>query len=209
MDIPINAKVYCQDKLYGHAQAVVLNPVKDIVTHVVVKEHKSPHTERLVPIDLIDASFTDNIHLKSNESMLQSLPPFFEVEYIQTTVPHYFEISDMAYDMAYMEPIVVPEKKIIQEKTYHIPKDELAVSRGAKVYSVDREAIGQVDEFLVDENGHHVTHLILREGHVLGKKDVFIPVSEIDSIEEADLHLKLDKREVEKLPTIPVRRLWS
>jgi len=209
MDIPINARVYCQDKLYGHAQAVVLNPVKDIVTHVVVKEHKSPHTERLVPIDLIDASFTDNIHLKSNESMLQSLPPFFEVQYIQTTVPHYFEISDMAYDMAYMEPIVVPEKKIIQEKTYHIPKDELAVSRGAKVYSADREAIGQIDEFLVDESGHHVTHLILQEGHALGKKDVFIPVSEIDSIDETDLHLKLDKREVEKLPTIPVRRLWS
>lgn len=209
MDIPINAKVYCQDKLYGHAQAIVMNPVDDIVTHVVVKEHKSPHTERLVPIDLIDASFTNNIHLKSSESMLQSLPPFFEVEYIQTTVPHYIEISDMAYDMAYMEPIVVPEKKIIQEKTYHIPKDELAVNRGAKVYSTDGEAIGQVDEFLVDESGHHVTHLILREGHVLGKKDVFIPVSEIDSIDEADLHLKLDKREVEKLPTIPVRRLWS
>jgi sporulation protein YlmC with PRC-barrel domain len=141
--------------------------------------------------------------------MLQSLPPFFEMEYIQTTVPHYIEISDMAYDMAYMEPIVVPEKKIIKEKTYHIPKDELAVNRGAKVYSANGEAIGQVDEFLVDESGHHVTHLILREGHVLGKKDVFIPVSEIDSIDEADLHLKLDKREVEKLPTIPVRRLWS
>jgi len=209
MDIPINAKVYCQDKLYGHAQAVVLNPVKDIVTHVVVKEQKSPHTERLVPIDLIDASFTDDIHLNSNESMLQSLPPFFEVEYIQTTVPHYIEVSDMAYDMAYMEPIVVPEKKIIQEKNYHIPKDELAVSRGAKVYSADGEAIGKVDEFLVDESGHHVTHLILREGHILGKKAVFISVSEIDSIDETDLNLKLGKKEVEKLQTIPVRRRWS
>lgn len=209
MDIPINAKVYCQDKLYGHTQAVVLNPVKDIVTHVVVKEHKSPHTERLVPIDLIDASLADNMHLKLSESMLQSLPPFFEVEYIQTTVPHYMEVSDMSYDMAYMEPVVIPEKKIIQKKDYYVPKDELAVNRGAKVYSVDGQAIGKVDEFLVDESGHHVTHLILREGHVLGKRDVFIPVSEIESINEADLHLKLDKRNVEKLPTIPVRRLWS
>ena len=205
MDIPINAKVYCQDKLYGHTQAVVLNPVQDIVTHVVVKEHKSPHTERLVPIDLIDASATDNMHLKLSESMLQSLPPFFDVEYIQTTIPHYMEVSDMAY----VEPVVVPEKKIVQEKKYHVPKDELAVSRGASVYTVDGHAIGKVDEFLVDESGHHVTHLILREGHVLGQKDVFIPVSEIESINEADLHLKLDKRSVEKLPTIPVRRLWS
>jgi uncharacterized protein YrrD len=204
MDIPINAKVYCQDKLYGHTQAVVLNPVKDIITHVIVEENKSPHTKRLVPIDLIDASLTDNMHLKLNESMLQSLPPFFDVEYIQTTVPHYVEVSDMVY----VEPVVVPEKKIIQEKIYHIPRDELAVNRGADVYSADGYTIGKVDEFLVDESGHHVTHLILRESHILGQKDVFIPVSEIESINETSLHLKLDRRSVERLPTIPVRRIW-
>ena len=70
MDIPINAKVYCQDKFCGHAKAVILNPINDVVTHVVVKESKNSHAERLVPIDMIDAILADNIHLKLNTTML-------------------------------------------------------------------------------------------------------------------------------------------
>ena len=117
MDIPINAKVYCQDKLCGFAQGVILNPENDVVTHVVVKESKNSHAERLVPIDMIDASLADNIHLKLDTAMLQNLPPLYDVEYVQTTVPHLIELSDMAY----MKPVVVPEKKFIEEKIYHIP----------------------------------------------------------------------------------------
>lgn len=203
MDIPINAKVYCQDKMCGTSNAVILNPVNDVVTHLIVKESKRPHTERLVPIDMIDASLTDNIHLKLSETMLQSLPPLYDVEYIQITVPHYMQVSDISY----MEPVIVPEKKFIEEKIYHIPVNELAVNRGTLVYSADGYVIGNVDEFLVDQNGGHVTHLILREGHIFGQKDVFIPVAEIETINESSLHLKLDKEKIEKLPAIPVRGL--
>ena len=206
MDIPINAKVYCQDKMYGYTQAVLLDPVRDVITHLVVKERKGPHTERLVPVDMIDASLTDNIHLKLNERRLQSLTPLFDVEYIQTTVPHYVEVSDMSY---YMEPIVVREKRIIKEKISHVPTNELAINRGTLVYSADGYAIGKVDEFIVRQNGGHITHLILREGDSFGQKDVFIPVKEIETIKENSLHLKLDKDKIEKLPALPVRRLWA
>jgi sporulation protein YlmC with PRC-barrel domain len=205
MDIPINAKVYCQDKLCGHTQAVLLDPANDVVTHVVLKESKNPHAERLVPIDMIDADLAETVHLKVNTTMLQNLPPLYDVEYIQTTVPHYVEVSDMTY----MEPTVLPEKKIIKEKIYHTPKNELAVNRGTRIYSADGYVIGTVDEFLVDQNGGHVTHLVLREGHIFGQKDVFIPVAEIESTQESSLHLKLDKENIEKLPAVPVQHSWS
>jgi sporulation protein YlmC with PRC-barrel domain len=203
MDIPINAKVYCQDELYGHTQAVILNPANDVITHVVVKENKSPHIERLVPIYMIDASLANTIHLKLNETMTQSLPLFFDEEYIQTTVPHYMHISDMLS----IEPVVIPEKKFIKERIYHIPSNELAVYRGAHVCSANGDAIGIIDEFLIDQNEGHVTHLILREGHIFGKKDVFIPVSEIESFDESRLQLKLNKENIEALPTIPARSI--
>lgn len=205
MDIPINAKVYCQDKLYGQTEAVILNPIKDIVTHVVVKENEKPHTKRLIPIDMIDTSRTDNVHLKPDESMLKSLPTFFDVEYIKTTVPRYMKM----YDMVYMDPVVVPKEKIIQEKLYHTPKNELAVSRGTAVVSAHGVPLGKVDEFLIDEDEGHVTHLILREGHIFEQKDVFIPVTEIESISEDHVSLKLDQEDIDELPTIPVRRVWS
>lgn len=205
MDISINAKVYCQDKLYGHAQAVLLNPDYDVITHLVVKEGKRPHTERLVPIDMIDASLTDNIHLKLNEQMLQGLPPFFDLEYVQINVPRYIQLSGMPD----IESIVMQERRFIEEKIYHIPTDEVAVNRGTLVYSADGNVIGSVDEFLVDQDGGRVTNLILREGHIFGQKDVFIPITEIETIQESGLFLRLNKRNIEKLPAIPIRRLWA
>lgn len=205
MDIPINAKVYCQDKLCGRTQAVVLNPINDVITHVVVKESKNSHAERLVSVDMIDASLTDTIHLKLNERMLQRLPTLFDVEYIQTTVPHFMQ----AYSRLYLEPVVIPEKRFVEEKLYHIPEDELAINRGAVVLSADGQVIGKVDEFLVDQNGWQVTHLIIREKHIFSQKDVFIPVAEIDAIKGNNLHLKLDKAHIERFPAIPVRHLWS
>ena len=205
MNIPIKAKVYCQDQLCGFTQAVILNPANDIVTHVVVKESKNSHAERMVPVDMIDASLSDTIHLKLNETTLQNLPPFFDVEYIQTSVPHYMQVSDMTY----MEPIVEYEKKFVEEKNYHIPKNELAVNCGTLVYSVDGHIIGNVDEFLVDQNGGRITHLVLRERHIFGQKDVFIPVADVESIKESSLHLKLDKDHIEKLPAIPIRHSWA
>lgn len=205
MNIPINAKVYCHGKLCGHTQAVILNPVKDVVTHVVVKETKNSHAERMVPIELVDASLSDEIHLNLDQAKLQNMPPFFEVEYIKTTVPYFMYINNMTY----LEPIVMPQEKLISEKLYHLPKDELAVKRGASVYASDGLAIGKVDEFLVDESGHRVTHLILREGHLFEQKEIFIPISEIASIGESSLQLKLSQSQIEKLPTIPVHRPWS
>jgi sporulation protein YlmC with PRC-barrel domain len=65
--------------------------------------------------------------------------------------------------------------------------------------------VGRVDEFLVDPTNGHITHLIMREGHLWGQKNVTIPVSEIDHIDEDTVHLKMDKREIELLPAIPIR----
>ena len=57
-----------------------------------------------------------------------------------------------------------------------------------------------------DPGDGHITHLVLREGHFWDKKDVTIPVSEIDRLDEDEVFLKLDRRAIEKLPAIPVRR---
>ena len=67
----------------------------------------------------------------------------------------------------------------------------------------------KVDEFLVDLADGHITHLVLREGHLWGQKDVTIPVSEIQRIEKDTVYLRLDKHDVEKLPGIPVKRWYE
>ena len=90
----------------------------------------------------------------------------------------------------------------------HIPAGEVVIRRGTPVKATDGE-VGKVDEFLVDPENNNISHLILREGHLWGKKDVTIPVSEIDKIAEDGVYLKLDKEAIETLPTVPVRRKWK
>ena len=205
MDLPINVDVFCQGENCGHATAVVLNPITDVVTHLVVKEERSPNTERLVPIKLIDKSTPQAVYLRCNTDMLQDLSPFIDVEYIQSVIPHYSAV----YGNYYIQPLVTNDREIVAVPHQHIPADELSISRGAKVFSSDRHQIGNVDEFMVDEENGHITHLILREGHLWGKKDVSIPVSEIDQIDGEHVHLKIDKKKVGELPVIPVKRKWA
>ena len=104
-----------------------------------------------------------------------------------------------------MTPKAIPETEMISVEHERIPPGELAVRRGARVEATDGHA-GRVDEFLVHPTDGHITHLVLREGHLWGKKDVSIPVSQIDHIQEDAVYLKLDKHSVEALPSIPIRR---
>ena len=87
----------------------------------------------------------------------------------------------------------------------NIPPNELTMHRGSQVYATDG-LVGQVDEFLVEPKDGHITHLILREGHLWGKKDVSIPVSRIDHIEKDIVYLKINKDEIGSLPTLTIHR---
>ena len=85
-----------------------------------------------------------------------------------------------------------------------VPEGETAIHRGAHVHAVDGH-LGQVDDLVIDADSDRITHLVLREGHFWGQKDVTIPVSEIDRIEADRIFLKLDKHAVGELPAVPVR----
>ena len=92
-------------------------------------------------------------------------------------------------------------------KRQNIPAGEAALQRSARVEATDGY-VGQVDELLLDSNNTQVTHLVLLERHIFQKREITIPVSQIDHIEEGTIYLKLDRQSVEALPTTPVQR-WT
>lgn len=115
-------------------------------------------------------------------------------------------LFDYEPDEYVMFPCVTPAMPIALPLEHErIPPGELAVRRGAKVEASDGH-VGRVTEFLVDPTDGHITHLVLREGHLWGSKDVTIPVSQIDRIEEDAVYVKLNKRGIEALPAVPVKR---
>ena len=199
MDIPVNADVECTDGPCGRSTYLILNPTTDQLTHLVVRQQQSPHAEQLVPIDQVEEATLHLIRLRCTRHELGQMEPFIDTEFVRVTVPEYVSDPYMAW------PYVIPKTVNRTVEHEHIPAGELAVRRGARVEATDGH-VGRVDEFMVNPSDGHITHLVLREGHLWGQKDVTIPVSEIGYIEEKTVYLKLDKHGIEALPTIPIRR---
>ncbi len=199
MDIPIDADVRCTDALFGRSTCLIVNPRTERVTHVVVEETQFPYNKRLVPIDQVAETTPHLIQLRCTSQDLEKMESFVETEFVETPMPDYMGVSYMAW------PYVMPEPMLMPINHEQIPPGELAIRRGAKVEATNGY-VGRVDEFLVNPANGHITHLVLREGHLWSPKEVTIPVSEIDRIEEDDVYLKLDKHSIEALPAIPIRR---
>lgn len=205
MDIPVGAKVICSDGLCGRSTYVILNPVTENLTHFVVKETNLPYIERLVAIDEIQKSDPQHIYLRCTRSKFEKMEPFVETDFIHANLNEY----SVPYTYPPTTPLLVwpymrlPDNVAIVRHE-HIPPSELAVRRGAFVYATDGH-VGEVDEFIVDPENGHITHLVLREGHLWGEKDISIPVSQIDRLDENDVYLKLNKFEIAALPAIPIK----
>jgi uncharacterized protein YrrD len=202
MDVPLNVDVRCAGRICGTSVALVLNPVSDQVAHLVVKERHAPHKERLLPLDLISETTPEYIALGCTADELAEMEPFVETEYVQVTVPHYVN-TGVTYSLPYV--VREPETETVPTHHEHLPPHELAVRRGARIEATDGQ-VGRVDEFLMDPANGHVTHLVMREGHLWAQKDVAIPISQIEHLGESEVFLKLSKREVGELPEIRLRR---
>ena len=201
MDIPLNVDVHCTDGICGRSVSVIVNPTNEEVTYIVVRDRGDPKAERLVPVGLVKETTPDLILLDYARDKVARLRPFVETEFLKVSLPH-------CYYSEYMtEPVCQLETKEVRVEHKSISPSELAVRRGAGVEATDGRA-GRVGEFVVNPEDGSITHLILRKGQLWGQKEVTIPVSEIDRIEEDTVYLKLDKGGIAALPTVAVRRNW-
>lgn len=205
MDIPINADVVCKSELCGRSMSLIINPVDEQVTHVVVEEKDFPNIKRLVPVKEIFETNPHLIQLRSTKKEFMHMEPFQETDFIYSGTMN----SSLPYDVPYLVwPYSMYEGGPIQFSHENLPAGEVEIRRGSKVYASDGK-VGQVDEFLIDQENNDITHLIMREGHLWGKKDITIPVSEIKKIDEDAVYLKLDKESIENLPEIALSRRWK
>jgi sporulation protein YlmC with PRC-barrel domain len=203
MEFPLNADVHCTDGRCGRSTHIVLNPATEQISHIVVKERQPSRTERLVPTMLVDRTASELILLNCSKEEFAKLEPFNQTEFVYGDLPHH--ATDPSLTLLW--PYAVPAKRVVDEKMRPIPPGQLAVRRGARVRATDGR-VGRVDEFIVEPESGNITHLCLREGQLWGDRVVSIPVSEIDHMEEKVVHLKVDKKSIEAMPSIPVQRRW-
>jgi hypothetical protein len=201
MDIPIHAKVFCQDDQIGNSILVIINPVTRTITHLVVRKKEFPIGEDyLIPVEWVKTSSADEIHLTCTREEFDQAPPFVITQFINDDAP----LMDYLPGAYLTWPYVSTQIPVVLHK--QIPPGELAVGRGAYVVARDGY-VGRVDEFLVTVPDSHITHMVLREGHLWDQKDITIPVWEIEYLDEdGSVHLKLSRAEIGELPAIPLTR---
>jgi hypothetical protein len=92
---------------------------------------------------------------------------------------------------------------ISQTVTYDtVPQGEVDVRRGEHVQATDGD-IGRVQGLVIDRRSRHVTHVLLQEGHLWGRRDVAIPISAVASTSDG-IRLRISKQEVQDLPPVDV-----
>ncbi len=196
----IGVEAHCTDGACGHVIRVVLDPTTLEVTHLVVEPTHREGLGRLVPLASVGASSADRVDLRLTAAEFEALEFAEESQFLPASGGHadyeagevlvrpYFGLADVIGDV----PATV---------TYDtVPLDEVEVRRGEPVHATDG-TIGSVRGLVVDRASHHVTHLLLEEGHVWGRKQVAIPIGAVTGV-EGGIHLDLSKREVEDLAPV-------
>jgi hypothetical protein len=202
--LPMKAEIHCWDGVAGRSTYAIGNPVTHQLTHLVVKSNELPFHEALAPVDQVNETTPDRIKLKCTRNDLVNMEPYEYDEFIQTEAPGYLYWPYALPVAGHMSGEV---DTYIPVKRQNIPIDELALHRGAWVEATDGD-VGQVDELLINSNNMQVAHIVLLERHILKKRGITNPVSQIDRVDENIIILKLDQQSVEELPTAPMQG-WS
>ena len=202
-DIPLKAKVLCTDGHAGTTTAIIINPVKQEVTHVVVESIR--YVDFMVPLEHVAETTPDEVHLDCTIEELHNMQSFTETHYVQADLYEDEMYQGSQWLAPYATPIRTSGGPLEEEQ---VPMGELAVHRGTDVYATDGH-IGVLEEFVVEPETGHVTHLVLRKGHLLSKRDVVIPVSAIDHGEYDALHLNVAKKDIEDLPGVSIQRHYK
>ncbi len=204
MEIPISAEVSCTDGVCGEVTCVIVEPVSQQITHVVVEESRGDYAEHLVPIALITAATPYQIRLRCSQAELAKLPQFVVHQFKR--VPMLLMDNPSEHFMVW--PYALPDSAglvLVPIRRERVPAHELALHRDSWVMATDGHA-GEVDELVVDPTDEHITQMILRRGHFWRHTDVSIPVTQIDRIEADTIYVKLDKYAIGQLPPLTSRR---
>ena len=214
----IGTEVSCSDGACGELSRVVVDPVARAVTHLVVEPKHDPGFGRLVPLDLVDATAA-GIRLRCTMAEFDKLGPAEETKFIPggTGSVDYAEgevLSWPYYGLGMGGGLVAPAgglgvdmadigQTVIYDK---IPLGEVSVSRDQPVHATDGN-IGRVQGLIIDPRDNHVTHVLLQEGHLWGRKEVAIPISAVSRVDEDGIQLSMAKAGVQDLPPVDIDHL--
>jgi hypothetical protein len=209
-EFTIGAEASCSDGFCGEVTRMIIDPATRTLTHLVIEPKHHRDRGRLVPIELVETA-TGDIRLRCTLGEFDQLEPSQEVDLEEgveyqggygaaESIQGYGGTGSMGVGgsvsgtaigstLGHNTPVVIHDA---------VPLGEADLRRGDHVHALDG-AIGQVRGFVVDPSDHRVTHILLQEGHIWGRKEVAIPISAVTGMDNV-IRLNITKQQVEDLP---------
>jgi sporulation protein YlmC with PRC-barrel domain len=204
----IGAEASCTDGPCGRVARVVVDPVAEAVTHLVVEGHHRHEPPRLVPLNLVEGGLKQ-VRLRCSRAEFGQLDSAQEAHFAPElggytaygpgevlTWPYYGLGGGIGMGVG----TGVDPSPVVSEDA--VPPGEVSVRRDDPVYATDGP-IGRVQGLVIDRSSHHVTHVLLQEGHLWGRKDVAIPISAVTSTDDG-ITLSMAKEQVKDLPSVSI-----
>lgn len=161
-------------------------------------------------IDLVDST-TSKIRLQCNTAQFEALEDAEETQFLPGASGQWGYGQDQmlswpyyglgTWEMGVMGTGVGPTT-IMQNR---VPVGEVEVRRGEHVHATNG-AIGRVQGLVIDPSDHHVTHVLLDQGHLWGQKRVAIPMRAVAGVDDG-VRLNLTRDEVRDLPPVDLDQL--
>lgn len=207
----IGARVHCRETACGRLDRVVIDPIGKKLTHLVVDPERGQGEKRLVPIGLVDADGThgSDVRLRCSRDDFEALDPAEETGYLPGTGELGYEpeqVISLPYyglgaggvgiaDPGLMSPL--GGGALIYDR---VPAGEVQIRRGDRVEATDGE-VGHVKGLVVDPQDGGVTHVLLAEGHLWGRKTVALPIRSV-TCTTGGVQVALTRKELGDLPPV-------
>lgn len=208
----IGADASCSDGPCGKVKRVVIDPIAQALTHLVVEPPHRQGLGRLVPVGMARPD-DGGVRLSCTQAEFERLDSAEETQFVPGTRGYAEYGPEQVLSWPYfglhggqaggVAGASVPGTS--QTVTYDtVPAGEVEVRRGEPVYATDGP-IGHVHGLAVDVNTRRVSHVLLAEGHLWGHKEVAIPIGAVVSVADG-IELRISKKEVADLPPVGVDR---
>jgi sporulation protein YlmC with PRC-barrel domain len=208
----IGAEVSCADGVCGRLTRVVVDPVTVTVTDLVVEPEHRQGLARLVPVELATLA-ADGIVLNCTLAQFAGFDSAEETQFVPGTRGYETYGPEQVLSWPYYrrdDTVMDPDREGTTSQTVTVdtvPLGEAEVRRGEHVHATDG-SIGQVQGLVVDPAGEHVTHVLLQEGHLWGRKQVAIPIRAVTEVDaDEGIKLSISKQDVQDLPPVGVADL--
>ncbi len=210
----MGSQALASDGPCGELTAVIIDPVAKAVTDLVVTPQHHRGLGRLVPIDLVESD-GHQIRLRCTTAEFRELDEAEEVQLMPVSSEEWSPSAGRVYSWPYyglgvlaagigaggMEGSGTVHHSTPQPLVYdRVPLGEVEVRRGESVHAADGW-IGSVEGLVIDPEDHHVTHVLLAEGHLWGRKQVAIPITAASRVGDGS-RVALTKEQVEDLPPV-------